>query len=230
MRTLCISDIHGQYDAFCRLLNTIQYNRISDRLMLLGDFIDGGPHGRQVVDKIMELSREGDVVAIRGNHEEALLAWLHGELPEYTKEYRALPTLKDYIGEAIENSGEKKLRKQIQDIYAHHVEWMKNLPYYYETPTHIFVHAGIDPTRPHWKDTSCRKLVSIRKKFFLHPTGLIQTVIFGHTPNFKLHGRDDIWFSEDKIGIDGGAGHNRQLNCLSITDNGYETYSVPIHQ
>lgn len=108
MRTLCISDIHGQYDAFCRLLDTIQYSPISDQLILLGDFIDGGPHGRQVVDKVIELSREGSIAAIRGNHEEAFLAWLHGELPEYTKDYKALPTLKDYIGETIENSGEKK--------------------------------------------------------------------------------------------------------------------------
>ncbi|GEN33644.1 MULTISPECIES: metallophosphoesterase [Aneurinibacillus] len=49
MRTLCISDIHGHYDAFCRLLERVSYNPASDRLVLMGDFIDGGAgHNRQL--------------------------------------------------------------------------------------------------------------------------------------------------------------------------------------
>jgi len=227
MRTLCISDIHGQYDAFCRLLERVSYNPASDRLVLMGDFIDGGPHGRQVVDKVIELTRSG-AAAIRGNHEEAFLAWVRGELSEYVEDYKALPTLRDYAGEMIDKQGKKAVREKIRETYAHHIEWMDKLPYFHETKDHIFVHAGIDPTKTDWRDTPKRKLVSIRKKFFLKPTGLHRTVIFGHTPGFKLHGRDDVWLAGDKIGIDGGAGHNRQLNCLAITEHGYETYSVSI--
>jgi serine/threonine protein phosphatase 1 len=227
VRILCISDIHGQYDAFCRLLDKAAYDPDSDRLILLGDFIDGGPCGRQVVDKAIELTRLG-AIAIRGNHEEAFLAWLRGDLPEYIEDYKAVPTLRDYIGNKFENRGEKNVRKKIKESYTHHVKWMENLPYFYETADHIFVHAGINPTKSHWRDTSTRHFVSIRKKFFLHPTGLRQTVVFGHTPGFKLYGGDDIWFGGDKIGIDGGAGHNRQLNCLVIIEDGYKAYSCRI--
>lgn len=226
MRTICISDIHGQYDAFCQLLAAVDYNPAIDRLILLGDYIDSGPHGRQVLEKVMQLTANG-AIAIRGNHEDAFLSWLAGELPEYPDDYRAYGTLSGYLERSYTPEQDAFTRSFIHKHYSSHITWLQSLPYYFEIPTHIFVHAGIDPKQNDWHDTPSEKFVSIRKKFFLHRTGLSQTVVFGHTPGFKLHGKDDVWFGNDKIGIDGGAGHNRRLNALMIESDGtYHTTFV----
>lgn len=223
MRTICISDIHGQYDTFCRLLATINYTPSGDQLILLGDYIDSGPRGKDVIEKIIQLTKAG-AVAIRGNHENAFLAWLAGELPEYPDDYRAVATLSGYLGYPYTPEQEHMTRSLIHQHYSSHITWLQSLPYFFQHRDHIFVHAGIDPTQKDWRNTPLETFISIRKKFFNHPTGLSQTVVFGHTPGFKLHGKDEVWFGDDKIGIDGGAGHSRQLNALIIESDG--TYRV----
>ncbi|BAU27724.1 serine/threonine protein phosphatase 1 [Aneurinibacillus soli] len=223
MRTICISDIHGHYDAFCHLLTAVNYTPTIDQLILLGDYIDSGPCGKDVIEKIMQLTAEG-AIAIRGNHENAFLAWLAGELPEYPDDYRAFGTLSGYLGHPYTPEQEYATRSRICEHYSSHITWIQSLPYFFEHRGHIFVHAGIDPAQNHWYHTPPETLVSIRKKFFKHPTRLSKTVVFGHTPGFKLHDKDEVWFGGDKIGIDGGAGHSRQLNALIIESDG--TYRV----
>lgn len=41
-RTLVISDIHGCYDAFNKLLGKVHYDSAKYQLILLGDYIDRG--------------------------------------------------------------------------------------------------------------------------------------------------------------------------------------------
>ncbi|MNQ97777.1 hypothetical protein D3C85_1134390 [compost metagenome] len=53
-------------------------------------------------------------------------------------------------------------------------------------------------------------------------------VVFGHTTTKDIHGKSDVWFDTDKIGIDGGCAYGLQLNLLEIKGNNqYKTYSVP---
>ena len=74
MRIFAVSDIHGCFTTFSELL----FGRISlqktDRLFLLGDYIDRGPSSKQVLDLIMNLTAEGyDIVPLMGNHEKMML-------------------------------------------------------------------------------------------------------------------------------------------------------------
>ena len=48
-----------------------------------------------------------------------------------------------------------------------------------------------------------------------------KTVIFGHTRTIELQDSADIWFDQDKIGIDGGCAYGLQLNCLIYKDGSY---------
>jgi predicted phosphodiesterase len=83
MRTALISDIHGNYDGLLATLDDIARLRC-DRILCLGDLVDGGPDGLKVV----ELLRERALPTVRGNHDEwpdTSLSW------EIKAHLRALP-------------------------------------------------------------------------------------------------------------------------------------------
>lgn len=67
MATYIISDIHGCYQEFLRMLDRIKFTD-SDRLILAGDYIDRGPDSYKML-KWLEHCPE-NVFFIRGNHEE----------------------------------------------------------------------------------------------------------------------------------------------------------------
>ena len=48
----CVSDIHGELDKFERLLDLIQFSD-ADHLYVIGDVIDRGAMGVDILDRIM---------------------------------------------------------------------------------------------------------------------------------------------------------------------------------
>lgn len=223
-RILAISDIHGKYKEFMELLKKVNYCAEEDQLVLLGDYTDRGDQSREVVEQVIRLVEHG-AVALRGNHDQMLLDWLDtGETDRFLRN-GGMKTVHSYYGECdIEDL--EQAREFILREYAEQVGFIRQLPYYYETDKHIFIHAGINPEYEDWKDTPEHEMIWIRDVFFQHPTGLEQKVVFGHTPAIKLHSSSEVWFGEDKIGIDGGCVYGHQLNCLEISGSGYRTYVV----
>ena len=73
MKIYCMSDIHGCLAEFEEALNLIVENleEPDAQLVLLGDYIHGGPEGRRVLDKIMNLQMKygtDKIIALMGNH------------------------------------------------------------------------------------------------------------------------------------------------------------------
>ena len=66
----------------------------------------------------------------------------------------------------------------------------------------------------------------IKDEFIRSNFEINKKVIFGHTRTIDIHGVPDIWFSEDKIGIDGGCAYGMQLNCLIFQNGIYTTAQV----
>lgn len=65
-RVIMISDIHGCIEPFDRLLTKIQYSPDQDQLILLGDYVDKGPHSNKVVERVMQLVQNSEAIALRG--------------------------------------------------------------------------------------------------------------------------------------------------------------------
>ena len=76
--TYFISDIHGEYDLFCKLLDTIEYSD-EDVLYVLGDFLDKGNGSARLARLLFEVP---NVKAILGNHEHYFLSVYEGLLKE----------------------------------------------------------------------------------------------------------------------------------------------------
>ena len=86
MPAFVIGDLHGQIEAFVHLLRSAGLVDVSRRwtggdatLVLLGDFVDRGPHGVACIELAMGLeveahARGGRVLTLMGNHDLVLLA------------------------------------------------------------------------------------------------------------------------------------------------------------
>ena len=66
MKTYVMSDIHGCYDAFIKMLQKINFSE-TEQLILLGDYID---RGNQNIEMLRWLENVPDnVLLIKGNHD-----------------------------------------------------------------------------------------------------------------------------------------------------------------
>ncbi|GAA3412077.1 metallophosphoesterase family protein [Paenibacillus hodogayensis] len=230
-RTVMISDIHGCIKQFNQLLLLIEYNPIDDQLILLGDYVDRGPDSKAVVDRVIELVRNNKAIALRGNHDQRLYDLVNSHSKEVRikfLEHGGIQTIQSYCGSNAEIT-EERLQQGIEMIrtnYRHHTDFLGQLPLYYEDNHHIYVHAGLNPSFTDWKKQSERDFMYIKDEFIRSSFDLKRKVIFGHTRTVDIHTQPDIWFSEDKIGIDGGCAYGMQLNCLIFQDGKYITEHI----
>lgn len=119
MKIYTMSDMHGCLPAFEKALALVDLSG-DNQLILLGDYIHG-PDSCGVLKKAMELqARYGaeKVVALLGNHEEAVL---------------------DGRSSINENGVECEPAEK-----GKLMRWMKSLPRFYATSHQIFCHAGVD--------------------------------------------------------------------------------------
>ena len=66
-----LGDIHGRFDLVYQNLKEVGFDTARDRLFCVGDLIDRGPYSHHVV----EFLQSSYVHAVRGNHEDMLLAF-----------------------------------------------------------------------------------------------------------------------------------------------------------
>lgn len=165
-----LTDIHGYFDI---LKETMKKVDLSDdnKLIFLGDYIDGGPHSRQTLEYLYNLQKQfpENVIVLRGNHEDMFVDWFENNVNiGILQEDEGLNTLKTFLKDnqfdIIVNYLRKGktlyeinsiVKKYIKKNYPELIEWIKKMPLYYETEDQIFVHAGVDEEAgEYWKLTT----------------------------------------------------------------------------
>lgn len=233
-RKLVISDIHGCYDEFNKLLGLVHYDSSKDDLILLGDYVDRGKDSKKVVNFVRELVDTYGAIALRGNHDQMMIDFIkrpnsYSAFANYIQN-GGTETLRNYI-EGFDSyqwydENYRKWADEIQMLHGDDYEFLCELPYYYEDENFIFVHAGINPHLRDWKFTTNEDFIWIRQQFLDYNHSHDKTVVHGHTPCVYLHNKPDIYFGNKKIGIDGACAYGYQLNCLEITEEGFKQYHV----
>jgi serine/threonine protein phosphatase 1 len=192
-RTLAIGDIHGCSTALDALLALVAPTR-DDTIITLGDYVDGGPDSKGVLDRLLEIEGCTRLVPLFGNHDEMMLDaragrgldWLsgHGEL-----------TLASYGG--------------VNRVPSAHWEFLERCRNWHETPTHIFAHANVDPDidMDH-QSTSVLRWKKLRADAVPHRSG--KTLVCGHAS--QKDGRP--WNLGHAVCIDTYARGGGWLTCL----------------
>ena len=247
MTYFTISDIHGYLDALQTALAHIDLSG-GGRLILLGDYMDYGPDSGGVLRYIRDLQRRYGperVIALRGNHEDAFLEWLdayggpdagqpdeYGLVPwsdwldcdpgfgtfrtliapeQWAFFQKILPTLS-------EDSRNMEAAKMVMAADSELAEWLRGLPYFYETEGQIFVHAGIDEESGEWWPWATPEYTFTGK--FPPETGrFYKDIIAGHVGTSGLAGdpayHGVFWDGESHYYIDGSVQRSGRLNLLA---------------
>jgi serine/threonine protein phosphatase 1 len=136
-RTIAIGDVHGCSTALAALVEAIRPGP-EDLVVPLGDYINRGPDSRGVLDSLIDLGRRCRLVPILGNHDQMLLDVRSGKYPIYW--------LLDIGGTAtLDSYGPGR---DLGLIPEEHYEFLEGCLDYYETDSHIFVHANYFPDVP----------------------------------------------------------------------------------
>jgi serine/threonine protein phosphatase 1 len=133
-RTIAIGDIHGCSTALDALLDAIR-PRPDDLIVTLGDYINRGPDSRGVIKRLIELRRRCRLVSILGNHDQMLLDVRSGKYPIYWLLDMGGTTTLDSYGPG----------RDLDLIPDQHYKFLDHCLDYFETDTHIFVHANYFP-------------------------------------------------------------------------------------
>ncbi|ANK86991.1 MULTISPECIES: metallophosphoesterase family protein [Rhizobium] len=191
--TYAIGDIHGRYDLLLKAEEAILQDgtRLPGQKLIvtLGDYIDRGPESAQVITHLMEPPPDGfDRICLAGNHEIAMLDYVDGWLP-YDDWMRmgSAESLKSYGLDPehlplVFPSGAQLDAFLRQSLPHTHIDFMRALPIMLDTPSVLFVHAGIDPMLPLSAQTE-EDLVLIRHRFLESRVPLPKLVVHGHTPS-----------------------------------------------
>lgn len=217
-RYYAIGDIHGRLDLFEALITAIEGEMatapgIEHRVVLLGDLVDRGPDSAGVVERARTWQQTRDVRILAGNHEEMFLTAF--EKPEALRHF-----LKHGGRETVLSYGLSNKQLATLDLDAIFARLPKLVPQAtrdyiagFETMIragdYVFVHAGIDPSRP-LGEQKRSDLLWIRERFLNHEGPLEKVVIHGHTI-FK-----QVMDCGNRIGIDTGAFRSGVLTALVL--------------
>lgn len=119
-RTIFVGDIHGCIDEFNELLQKLQYDPKTDRLILLGDLVDRGPDSQAVLQRAIDLNLE----CVMGNHEHKFVKWFRSQ------------------GSRVDVYDRKDYYTKLTD---QQINYIVNMPTYIELEDVIAVHAGLKP-------------------------------------------------------------------------------------
>jgi serine/threonine protein phosphatase 1 len=221
-RVYAVGDVHGCADlltaVFMRIDGDLKARPVANPVqVLLGDYIDRGPHSRQVIDLLVARGREHDMQFLKGNHETYAAQFLSD--PTVLSEWKRMGGINTLLSYGVTPSASNDPQSQREAAIAFsqsmpdsHRHFIQGLKLSFICGDFFFVHAGVRPGTPLQKQSE-RDLLWIREDFLLHEEHFGKIVVHGHTPASK----PDI--RPNRINIDTGAYATGQLTCLVLEDD-----------
>lgn len=215
LRLYAIGDVHGCDEAHAAIFNRIAEDfaarPVEEAVVIhLGDLIDRGPSSSGVLARIAQGAPiPGEMVNLRGNHEELFLTAL-----DEGKDTAAL-WRRNGGEECLANWGvPKKTSPREWELYIppEQLAVLRHQRISYRRGGYFFAHAGIRPGVP-MMEQDPHDLVWIREPFLSWPKQHEAVVVHGHTPKEKPVVR------KNRIGLDTGAVYGGKLTALVLEEN-----------
>jgi serine/threonine protein phosphatase 1 len=171
-RTVAIGDIHGCSRALEALLAAIRPTP-EDLLVVLGDYVDRGPDSRAVIDRLRALDRECRLRVLTGNHEQMMLRGVEEQVERrFWLCYGGQATLDSYGG-------------RLESIPNDHLDFLRSGLRFYETETHIFVHANYQADLTLAQQPEAVLVWTHLDRHLPTPHASGKTAVVGHTPQLS---------------------------------------------
>lgn len=126
--TYFVSDLHGEYELFCSLLEKINFSS-DDTMYVCGDILEKGDNSLKLLKLICT---QNNIHCVLGNHDRSFLNY-------YRKIMESSPTDFDLVLQALQEFFFDEDEALTWDM----VDYLDGLPYYIEADDFICVHAGI---------------------------------------------------------------------------------------
>jgi serine/threonine protein phosphatase 1 len=214
-----VGDIHGRDDLLQEMAERIKADLEGGSLdhavtVFLGDYVDRGLESMRVVERLSRGQWPTPIIALAGNHEDLLLAFLEKEgVLEAWRGLGGLETLHSYgvdVGQAMAGRD----FRGVQTVFAgrfpeHHRHFLETLKDSSFIGDYFFCHAGIRPGVP--LDRQDRyDLLNIRDPFLSSKVEHGKLVVHGHTSSLAPE------ICVNRIGIDTAAYATGCLTCLVL--------------
>jgi serine/threonine protein phosphatase 1 len=157
-RLYAIGDIHGRADLLDRMIELISGDLdakpAADPLIVtIGDYVDRGPDSRGVVERLVRNPFPGDFVALKGNHEELIEAFLRD--PATAGDWRrfgGVETLHSYgvdVGGVMRGKDYEAAAAALREAVPQaHLGFLASLVTSVVVGRYFLCHAGIRPGVP----------------------------------------------------------------------------------
>lgn len=229
--TYVISDIHGQLSYFEAILNRIDL-RSDDRLYVLGDVIDRGTQGIEILRRIMNMP---NAEMLLGNHEFMMLNALGEPYDDINRNISECSRLWYRNGGGVTHMKWLCLSEHEQNDI---IGYLKSLPLNIDTEVcgkqYRLVHAADTEFYPQYMADRCSlaEYSVWERKALIEMAGSDRNYVFGHTGTVMLapSAEPKIWIKENLIGIDCGCAIRKgyyvsglgvvrgRLGCIRLDD------------
>ena len=221
-RTFVIGDIHGGLRALVQILQKINLTA-TDKLIFLGDYVDGWSESPQLIDFLIELSLTNNCIFIRGNHDQLFLDYLQNNYENLDEKMWF-----KHGGKATVDA----YRKISIDKKTKHIKFLQSLhDYYLDAQNRLFIHAGFTnvngvayeyfPKLFYWDRTLWETAIALDKSIEIYSElypkrfKIYSEIYIGHTPTTRINSlipvnRACVW------NVDTGAAFNGKLSILNI--------------
>ncbi|MEZ4803603.1 MAG: metallophosphoesterase family protein [Gelidibacter sp.] len=219
MRILAIGDIHGGLKGLKQLIKILNLSA-KDKLIFLGDYVDGWSESAQVIQYLIELSKTQKCIFIKGNHDAWCEDWLRTQHEEPVwMNHGGKGTIESYSEFSEED---KKL----------HFDFFERMELYHlDSKNRLFIHAGftsmhgvtqeVNESTFYYDRTLWEMALTmdkrIEKNSELYPKRLTHydEIYIGHTPTLNFNSTEpmnaiNVW------NVDTGAAFFGKLSAIDI--------------
>ncbi len=222
-----MSDIHGQYEKYCKMLEKINFSD-EDELYVLGDVVD---RGQDPIPLLRDMSMRFNVFPLLGNHDYMaayILSKLNVEITEENYQTHLNSADIELLSAWLVDGGESTLAQYTalpsnERIYL--LEYLAEFSPYEELTVggkrFVLVHGGLSPFAEE-KPLAAYDVFSLlverpdyTKRYFSY-----KFLVTGHTPTCVI-GEEysgKIYQKNGHIAIDCGAGWGMPLGCIRLDD------------
>lgn len=219
MRTLVIGDIHGGLKALIQLIKRIDLNK-GDKLIFLGDYVDGWSEAAQVIQFLIKLSNDYNCVFIKGNHDVWCENWLKsGELNHTWYIHGGKETIASY--DNISDHEKEQHLTFFEQLQLYHID----------NKNRLFIHAGFTSMhgvekevykpsfyfdRTLWEMALTMDMnINVDSELYPNRLKIYDEIYIGHTPTINFN--SDVPMNAVNVwNIDTGAAFFGKLSGIDI--------------